>query len=184
MRRRSSRSLRVLFVPRANRTVEIPAGVVERLRQALDVHEVQPAEVEEADDHVGDLDTGVVDVVLDFRLVTQNSKGPGEDVAQHGIAEVADVRRLVRVDVRVFDDDLPRPAVGRRRDRRRVKQRGGEADSVEVEIHVAWPLDGHPLEAGRQVQVARQLLRDRPWRLPQRSRQVQGAGTRKISQSP
>src|SRR5580658_4492462 len=60
--------------------------------------------MEEAEDHVGNLHAGVVDIILDFDEaagVTQKSR---ESVAQHGVTDVADVRRFVRIDAGVLDD--------------------------------------------------------------------------------
>ena len=62
----------------------------------------------EADDDVGDLDAGVVEVVLDLDALAEPAEEVDEDVAEDGVSEVPDVRGLVRVDVRVLDDDLPR----------------------------------------------------------------------------
>ena len=73
-------------------------------------------ELAEADDDVGDLDAGVVDVVLHFDRRAAEAEHAHERVAERRVAQVADVRRLVRVDRRVLDDGL-RPAVaGDRRD--------------------------------------------------------------------
>ncbi len=64
------------------------------------------AQVHEAHHHVGELHAGVVDVVLHLDRLAQGAQGPRQHVAQHGVAQVADVRRLVGVDVGVLDDDL------------------------------------------------------------------------------
>ena len=64
--------------------------------------------MDEADDDVGDLDAGVVDVVLDADLVAAlvgvGAEEALEGVAEDGVAEVADVRGLVRVDAGVLDE--------------------------------------------------------------------------------
>ena len=65
----------------------------------------------EADDDVGDLDAGVVDVVLHFDRDAAEAQHAHQRVAERGVAQVADVRRLVRIDRRVLDDRL----AGRRR---------------------------------------------------------------------
>ena len=64
-------------------------------------------ELAEADDDVGDLHAGVVDVVLDLDRPSLEAEQPAEGVAERGVAQVADVRRLVRIDRRVLDDGLP-----------------------------------------------------------------------------
>ena len=66
--------------------------------------------MEQAGDDVGDLDAGVVEIVLHLDVVAQEALAADEDVAEHGVAQVADVRRLVGVDVGVLDDDLARTA--------------------------------------------------------------------------
>src|SRR5205085_194848 len=76
-------------------------------RHVLDVHE--------ADHHIGDLHAGVVYVVVNFDLRAGRTQGADEGVAEHGVAQVADVRGLVRIDVRVLDDGLQ--PCGRRRRR-------------------------------------------------------------------
>ena len=60
----------------------------------------------EADDDVGDLDAEVVDVVLRFDRRAAEAQDADERVAERRVAQVADVRRLVRVDRRVLDDGL------------------------------------------------------------------------------
>ena len=98
-----------------------------------DVVERLVLELAEADDDVGDLDAGVVDVVLDLDLAAEEAEQPAERVAERGVAQMADVRRLVRIDRRVLDDGLAarreasaagrplEPARGRRRRRSRKK---------------------------------------------------------------
>ncbi len=61
---------------------------------------------EEADDDVGHLDTGVVDVVLHLGAVTEPAQAAHQHVPQHGVAQMTDVCGLVGVDVGVLDDDL------------------------------------------------------------------------------
>ena len=68
----------------------------------------------ESDDDVGHLHAGVVDVVLHLDRDAAEAQHADERVAQRGIAQMADVRRLVRVDRRVLDDGLARVAARRR----------------------------------------------------------------------
>ena len=65
-------------------------------------------ELAEADDDVGDLHAGVVDVVLHFDRRAAEAQHAHERVAERRVAQVADVRGLVRVDGRVLDDGLVR----------------------------------------------------------------------------
>ena len=75
-------------------------------------------ELAEPDDDVGDLHAGVVDVVLDLDLAAEKAQQPAEGVAERRVAEVPDVRRLVRVDRRVLDDGLAAVRPSRRSSRR------------------------------------------------------------------
>ena len=52
------------------------------------------------------MNTRVVNVVLDLDLGATEPEQPAEGVAQRGVPEVSDMRRLVGVDRRVFDDGL------------------------------------------------------------------------------
>ena len=63
-------------------------------------------EVHEADDDVGHLDAGVVDVVLNVDLMAGGAEHADEGVAEDGVAQVADVRGLVGVDAGVLDQDV------------------------------------------------------------------------------
>ena len=70
-------------------------------------------ELAEADGDVRDLDAGVVDVVLDLDLAAEEAEQPAERVAERGVAQVPDVRGLVRIDGGVLDDGLVAEPVGR-----------------------------------------------------------------------
>ena len=100
--------LLVRLVPLGDARVEVPAVVVEagRVGDPAHVVEVLAFELAEADDDVGDLDAGVVDVVLNLDRRAREAEQPAERVAERGVAQVADVRGLVRVDGRVLDDGL------------------------------------------------------------------------------
>ena len=86
--------------------VQIPAVVVEprRVGDRSHVVERQLLELPESDDDVGHLHAGVVDVVLRLDRRAAETQGPHQRVAERGVAQVADVRGLVRVDRRVLDD--------------------------------------------------------------------------------
>ena len=63
-------------------------------------------QIVKADDDIGHLDAGVIDVVLHFDLAAAVAEHADEGVAQDGVAQVADVGGFVGVDVGVFDDDF------------------------------------------------------------------------------
>ncbi len=63
-------------------------------------------EEQEADDDVGHLHAGVVDVVLDLDAAAEPAQAADQHVAEDGVAQVPDVRRLVRIDIRMFHNHL------------------------------------------------------------------------------
>ena len=134
--------------------VEIPAVVVEaraprelgHLVAGLAVH------VAEADHDVRDLHAGVVDVVLHAHVTSPVPEHVHEGVAEDGVAQVADVGRLVRVDAGVLDDHVPAHPHGR----------PGIGHPVG---HVAR--EGSPVEEHVDVAAARHLRLAHPGRLRQ-----------------
>ena len=100
----------VLLVPLGDAGVEIPAVVVEarRVGERADLVEPLVFQLAEADGDVGHLHAGVVDVVLDLDLAAEETQQPAEGIAERGVAQVPDVRGLVRIDRRVLDDGLER----------------------------------------------------------------------------
>ena len=137
--RRDRQARLVGLVPLGDPRVEVPAVVVEarRRRRAPHVLERDLLELCEADDDVGDLDAGVVDVVLDLDGHAAEAQHADQRVAEGGVAEVADVRRLVRIDGGVLDDGLA--FVGRRGCAGGVRQQTGrrKAGAVEKAVQVA-----------------------------------------------
>ena len=143
---------RVGGVPLGDARVEVPAVEVEALialeelgEQLLHAVEVLVFEVDEADDDVGDLHAGVVDVVFDadriagLEVVASQQARVG--VAEDGVAKVADVGGLVGVDAGVLDEAIAGAAdvgvlVGGH-----ARDDGGPIEA-EVEIAGAGGLDG------------------------------------------
>ena len=125
----------------------------------------------EGDDDVGDLHAGVVDVVLRLDAVAEPLQAADEGVAHDGVAEVADVRGLVRIDVRVLDDDALAAVASRRHDGADVRRR--ERAAVEAEVEVAGTLDADRLHERRQGHPVRQRLRDLARLSFERLRQLQ-----------
>ncbi len=167
----------VRFVPLGDPRVQIPAVVVEPdvrpVRQRADRGHVLLLERREADDDVRHLDAGVVDVILHFDRPALEPERADERVAERRVPQVPDVRGLVRVDRRVFDDDLADQAVGRRR-RPGAHLRRQKRRPVEVEIQVAVRRGLDLADALDGPDRASQRLRDRPWRLAQLARQLEG----------
>ena len=125
----------------------------------------------EADDDVGHLDAGVVEVVLDLDALAEPAEDVDEDVAEDGVPEVPDVGGLVRVDVRVLDDDLPGGALDRGRG---DEHRGEGLRAVEEEVHVAAPFDAPAGDDRRQDERRGELLGDLPRGAAEDLRQLEG----------
>ena len=132
----------VAVVPLGDLRVQIPAVVVEarRVGDCANLVERAVLDLAEADDDVGDLDAGVVDVVLHFDRRAAEAQHADERVAERGIAQVADVRGLVRIDRRVLDDRLA-PGASRRRSSqprpRSANRASRNARPIEIQIQVA-----------------------------------------------
>ena len=184
--------LRPLLVFAPHVRVHVPAEVAERSisrparigapDRAVDLLQRPPPDVEEADDHVGDLNARVVDVVLHLDRAAGVAEAPHEGVAEHRVAKVADVRGFVGVDVRVLDDDLAGP--GRQLRGRRgtgPEHPGDERAPVEPEIQVAGSLDGRRRDAGREDDGPGELGRDRARGFPEALREVERDGRGEVS---
>ena len=106
---------RFVFLEKArDARVQIPAVIIEfRLRgQGANFRRRFLGDVEESDDHVRNLHAGVVDVILHFDALPGAAQQAHERIAQHGVAQVADMRGLIRIDVGVFDDAFRRIGSG------------------------------------------------------------------------
>ena len=123
---------------------------------------------------------GVVDVVLNLDLASQEAQQPAERVAERGVAQVADVRGLVRVDGGVLDDGLV--AGGRPPPPGRVEPGVEMMHPIEEKIDVAVGRRLDPRDALDLAEGAGQLLRDRARRLAQPSRQLECERHRQIAE--
>src|SRR6266478_3978962 len=92
--------------------VQVPTVGIELrfCREHLHVDRSALFHVQESDHNVRHLHAGVVDVVLNLHFAARVPQDPHHRVAQHRIPRVSDVRRLIRVDTRVLDDDFLSPA--------------------------------------------------------------------------
>jgi hypothetical protein len=129
--------------------------------------------VQEAHHHVGHLDPGVVDVVLDPDFEAAVAQQPDEGVAEAGVAQVADVGGLVRVDARVLDDDVPRAPRGRGRLGERAVQARGEAAAVQEQVQVAPAGHFRAQDVARAGELSGELLGDLARLASQRLGQVE-----------
>ena len=153
---------------------EIPAVVIEacRVGDLANLVERLALDDAEADDHVGHLDTGIVDVVLHLDRNTAEAEHPHQRVAECGVPQVADVRGLVRIDCRVFDDGF---AGVRMRGRAGVPETlEQERPAFKEEVQVSVWRRGHGANSLEGPERAGDLLRDRPRRLAQPACQLEG----------
>ena len=175
----------VLLVPLRHPRVEVPAVVVEPgLRdEPAHVADVLALELPQPDHHVGHLHAGVVDVVLDLDVGPAEPQQPAQGVAEGGVAEVADVGRLVRVDGGVLDDGLlALPGGGRRRGPADTGARETGSIEEQVEVAGAGRLEtAEVLPAGRRLG---DLRRDEAGRLPEDAGEVERDGDGEVAHLP
>ena len=102
--------LLVLRVPLRDPGVEVPAVIVKaRLPdQLLDFFPRFLLNICKSHDHVSYLRASIVDVVLNIHFPAGEVQQPDKGVAKNGVAQVADVRRLVGIDAGVLDQNLAR----------------------------------------------------------------------------
>src|SRR5439155_1394967 len=126
------------------------------------------------------------EIVLHLDGASQEPQAAHEGVSQGRIAQVADVRRLVGVDVRVLDDDLARnlrvadPAVPAGADA--CRELVGERASIEVEVQVPGSGDVDSPDAGHARRCLGELERDLARRAPDQTRQFEGDGQGQLAQ--
>ena len=158
----------------AHARVEVPAVVVEPARDALDVGERLLLELLEAHHDVGHLDAGVVDVVLDADVEAAVPEQPHEGVAEAGVAEVADVGGLVRIDAGVLDDHVARAPRRRAALDERLVQVRGDLAPLQEQVQVAAARDLGANDVAPRAQLARQPFGDLAGLLAQRLGEVEG----------
>ena len=165
--------LRIVLVPGTHAREEIPAEVVEALREdkLLDLGGRLLLEEVKAHHDVRDLDAGVVDVVLRLDRAPARAQHADEGVAQHRIPQVADVRGLVGIDVGVLDDGL---FGGLDRLHRRLEQGFAVSAAVEPHVDVAIAGDFERGDAGNGAEARDNLPADGLGRLTQLAREVKG----------
>jgi hypothetical protein len=138
--------------------------------------------VEHSDHDVGNLDAGVVDVVLDLDLGAKAAQAAAQNVTENRISQVTDVGGLVGIDGGVLDD---RFRAGRSFVLASTFEQTGKhviAIEVEVEKTGAGDLDPDYLfgPLGRLVDLLSDLARSGLQLLRQR----QGAGPGQVTELP
>src|SRR5204862_231958 len=88
--------VRILLVIRRHPGIEIPAIVVESARSNQGPNIIRRLVLEEvkSDDDIGNLDSGVIDVVLNLDLAAAGTQHTHEGIAENRISNVANVGRL------------------------------------------------------------------------------------------
>ena len=103
------------LVPLRNPGIQIPAVIVETRQpgESLNLCAGFLFQMGEADHDIGDLHTGVVDIVLNIDFPARMPQQADEGVAENGVAQMSDVRGFVRINAGVFNQDLPRRSIRR-----------------------------------------------------------------------
>ncbi len=137
-----------------------------------------------ADYDVGDLDAGVVNVVLHVDFVAGGAQQPHERVAQNGVTQMADVRSLVGVDAGVLDEGVRR-ALEFAATQVNLRRRHHEHDSgtIEPRVDVACAGDFEARETVNGAESGHDLLSDNFRSLAQRAGELQGDGRGNLAEA-
>src|SRR5262249_6760629 len=183
--------LRTRLVSPPDVCVEVPAEIGEPLSRGRVTGQTAAAnhfsdaglgidagQVDQRGDDIGDLNAGVVEVVLNLDGVSEKAQGAHENVSENSISEMADMGRLVRIDIGVLDDDL---ALAAREFGRCLEQRRDEGAALKREVDVAASFDAHRGDARRKAYLLRKLSGDRPRGPAKRLGEVEGHGAREVA---
>ncbi len=130
-------------------------------------------QVQESYDHIGDLDSGVVDVVLYIDLVAGGAEQADKRVAKDGVAQVADVRGLVGIDGGVLYEHM---ALRVRRDAFGLGHQASCLGAVEIGVDIPSAGDFEFGEAFNGAERGDDFLSDDFGRLAQLAGQLEGDG--------
>src|SRR5882762_3269062 len=88
--------------------IHLPAVIIELWFRCAGIHPNRRDlfHLQQANHYVRHLHARVINVILNLHTVPRVPQDPHHRVAQHCISYVADVRRLVRIDARMLDDDF------------------------------------------------------------------------------
>ena len=166
--------LRVLLEVSRHARIQIPAVVIEadcRIGdESLHILRRFLFELQKTNHHISNLHAGVVDVVLHLYLGAARAQQAHKGVPQRGVAQVADMGSLVRVNVGVLDDDLA--ALPLRGSFRRGFQWLRVACAVQEQVDVTRPGDLDASDTRQRAQRTCNFLGDLPRRSSQLSRQL------------
>ena len=157
--------------------VEIPAEIVETDRRVsdefADFRSGFVFQKVEADDDIGNLNAGIIDVILDFHLAAGGAQHADERIAQHRVAEVADVRRFIGVDVRVFHDHFTGGLRGRGDGQQQTLRVTG---AVKADVDITAASEFYGGDAAYGADIIDQFLGDFARRLLELLRQLKSHG--------
>src|SRR6202171_6608335 len=71
--------------------------------------------MQESHNHVGNLHSWSVDVVLDVHFPARKAQQPDESIAENSVAKMPDMRRLVGINARMLNKHFTRRNIGGRR---------------------------------------------------------------------
>ena len=173
------------LIPLRDARIKVPTVIVNALaarleigQQLADSGEIVTFKVSEADDHVGDLDPGVVDVVLHVHMLPGSTQQAHKGVAEDCVAQMADVRGLIRVDAGVLYQRMEMALLlGEIVERDLL--RGGLA--VELAIDVSRAGDFKGCEAGQRQQFPNQFRGNHTGRSFETAGQLEGHGQRVLA---
>ena len=123
--------------------------------------------MQKSENYIRHLNASVVDVVLNFDVPSGVAEEAHEGVAQDGVAQVADVRGLVRVDGGVLNNRLGRIGTGGHGFLRGLHERPKKFCAVEEEIQVSGARHLDSSDAWNRLQRIRNFLRQCARRLLQ-----------------
>ncbi len=164
-------------VPRRNPRIQIPAVEVDaravpgQIRhQLLHAGQIQRFEVNEPHHHIGNLDAGIVDIVLHIDLLSSRNQQPHESITQNCVAQMPDVCRLVGIDARVLHQRMQR--LGWRGNHATHSECLHKTATVETRIDVSSPRQFQRRKSRNATQRRHNLFGNSPWCFAQLPRQL------------
>jgi hypothetical protein len=121
--------------------------------------------VHESDDHISDLNTGVVDVVLNIDFPAGEAQQPDESIAQYGIPQMSDVSCFVRIDAGMLNQYFA--AEGGAGRRLAGSKSGGRFGAIYEDVNVPGSGSFELLNASNRADSGNDLVGNLAWSLAQ-----------------
>ena len=178
--------LLVAVVPLGDPRVKIPAVVIKArgVCDGGDGGQIETFQRSEADDYIGDLHAGVIDVVLHFDGCPAKRQDAHQGVAERGVSQVANVRGFVGVDGRVLDNSLALGGSAARRRRQDPDPLLEERRPVDEDVEVAVGRGRDASDAIAGGETCGDLLGNRLGRLAQAPGQLECDRRAEIAHGP